>query len=272
MFTPGLTTVMATWLSGLRLSEDYLTGYFGAAGRSDSAGGVDLYTTTRATFGGPFVDVQPLPGSGINTEEDESCPSVRGDGRLLVFERGPSGYGALHHLHYATRASTSSPFAYVGPLDGVNDPTAHDQNPFLREDGQVLYFASTRGSAATGFDIYRASWDGARFGAPVPVAELNATADDFSPIVTPDDRTIYFSSSRPGPDGSASQRVWMARRDSPDHPFSAPTIVGTFDVAGTESPTFVTRDQCVLYFAVYVVDTQYPYGLTFQYVAERTAR
>jgi Tol biopolymer transport system component len=236
---------MVTTLSGLRLSADYLTGYFDELEKTTSAGTVwSLHTATRPSLDESFTKAVLLGDSAINGFDTQNDPTVRGDGLALIFGGVERREQPSMHLYLANRASTEMLFAYVGPLPNVNDSAGEDARPFLREDGRVLYFSSSRNSA-NHFDIYRATWDGSAFGAPVAVSELNTVSDELYPIVTPDDLTIFFASGR----SNGVQGIWMSSRRSANDPFSAPRSVPELNGPGVQ-PTFVTRDGCVLYFSV----------------------
>jgi hypothetical protein len=51
-------------------------------------------------------------------------------------------------------------------------------------------------------------------------AELNTTSLDGCPILSPDGRSLYMASNRPG--GHGGLDIWVAWRDSEDEPFGAP--------------------------------------------------
>lgn len=50
--------------------------------------------------------------------------------------------------------------------------------------------------------------------------ELNTPSLDGCPILSPDGRTLYMASNRPGGEGGLD--IWVARRESTDEPFRAP--------------------------------------------------
>jgi hypothetical protein len=51
-------------------------------------------------------------------------------------------------------------------------------------------------------------------------AELNTTFSEGCPILSPDGRSLYMASNRPG--GVGGLDIWVAHRDSTDEPFDAP--------------------------------------------------
>jgi hypothetical protein len=262
-FVQGLTNIGSPVVEGLRLSPDLLTGYFDARGPTSNGVLSRLYIANRATPDAPFGDVAPIGGSVSNALLNVASPTVSGDGLTIMFDM----HGQTAHLYYGTRSRTSDPFAYAGALS-VNDPAGNDWSPFLREDGNVLYFGSTR-NAGNSEDIYRAEWSGSSFGPVVPIAELNTTFIESSPIVTPDDLTIYFGSSRP-PASGHGRDIWMANRASTSDPFSAPTNVGELNSPDLKDPTYVARGGCTLYFSTNNFSATRETGA--QYVAEKPAR
>jgi Tol biopolymer transport system component len=249
---PGLDATGAVSIDGVRLSPDSLVSYFDASGLPGGIGYHDLYTATRDTPSSPFENVTPLDGHAINTPGEDLDPTVSGDGLTLLWSNGMAG-GDPVHIRYATRAVDSVPFADHGLASTVND-LGHllDTNPFLREDGRVLYFASNRVTEDS-TDIYRAPWSDSSGDAggdpPAPVTELNTSFSEVAPVVTPDDLTIYFGSDRTDGNAQGDYDVWMATRTSVSEPFSAPVDVTELDSPSYDVPTFVTRDGCTLYFS-----------------------
>jgi hypothetical protein len=241
-----LATTMALSVSGVRLSPDLNIAYFAAAFPGDVSL-VDLYTASRidpkSAFSGPVL----IPGLSVpGTQQFD--PSVSGDGRTLIFSRGqPSGNSAAH-LYSATR-ELPYPFMDVQPMGTVDDPgTALDESPFLREDGLVLYFASSR-VPANSTDIYNAARGDGGFMAPTPVTELNTANSELSPAVTPDDLTIFFASDRTDGRAQGQYDIWMGTRSSTAEMFSSVRDVGEVNSPALELPTFITRDGCTLYFS-----------------------
>jgi hypothetical protein len=239
----GLTS--GTWIGGrLWLSPDELTGYFPAVGLSDASLNTHstIFTATRDASGSPFGMIMPL--QGFNMSEAEGDPTLSGNGLTLLFTRTPADM-RLSHIYGANRPSLRASFDSVTMIESVNSADAADLSPSLREDGQVLYFASSR-VIPNGYDIYRSEWNGTGFGSPVAMSEINTRFGEFAPVVSADDLVIYFSSDRP--DGNGSNDIWMARRATVTDLFSCPTNVTELNSLNSDVPSFVTRDGCKLYF------------------------
>ncbi len=218
----------------LRLSSDYLGGFFVAAG-ADGGGALSLYESVRPSLTSPFGARQPL-SSIASDAGSESYPSIVSNGLSLFFALGGN-------IVTASRATTAAAFANVAPVQGVNT-TSDDEDPFIREDGTVLYWVSNVGG---NYDIYRATNGGSGFGTPALVTEINSASVEASPTVTPDDLVIYFASSRPDGGAKGIQDIWVASRTSVNDPFGTPTNVAELNTANYERPSFITRDRCTIY-------------------------
>jgi Tol biopolymer transport system component len=257
---------MLTAVAGLRLSADGLTAYFYGSSTSFSV----LYTAQRTELTETFGGIRAIQGAALNANEMD--PTVGSDGWTLIFsvqtlQRDPRPT----HLHYLVRDNSSTSFIYVGALPNVNAPSASDDRPFLREDGQVLYFGSTRNSSGDA-DIYRAPGNGSSFGPVSPVRVLNSPYDDDGPVVTPDDLTIYFASKRPYRGSSSAMAIWVSTRATTAEAFSEPTNVSELNSDQDKTPTFVSRDGCSLYFSAWKPPSGGLLGTTAQYVARKPDR
>ncbi|NMT74967.1 hypothetical protein HGQ61_19560 [Stenotrophomonas maltophilia] len=132
-----------------------------------------------------------------STQHDEIRLTLSPDGNTaLWFSRnrpgGPGGYDIWisHREGDRWRPATPVPFNTPG----------RDFDPAFSADGRVVYFCSDRAGGQGGDDLYRVSMgsDG-RFGEPVNLGPaVNSAADEFAPMLSPDGRTLLFSSDRAG--------------------------------------------------------------------------
>jgi WD40-like Beta Propeller Repeat len=229
--------------TGLRLSADYLSGYFSA--QPPVAGSLTMYEAQRTTPTGAFGT--PVALTALNATGG-SHPCVTGDALTLFFDStvAPDAGGLGHlDLFLATRATASSTFAPGGALLNVDTANYDETEPFVREDGQVLYFTST---ATGGGDLYRSTKVGGAFGVPAPVTELNTASIEGVPTVTADDLVMYFSSTRTDGGALGMDDIWVATRTSTSAPFGTPRNVTELNTTSGERPDFVTRDRCTIYF------------------------
>lgn len=85
-------------------------------------------------------------------------------------------------------------------------------------------------------------------GTPVNLGPLvNSPASEFNPELSSDGRHLYFSSLREG--GHGSNDLYVATRESPDHPWGEPQNLGpAINTAGWETGPSMTDDMLELYF------------------------
>ena len=74
-----------------------------------------------------------------------------------------------------------------------------------------------------------------------PIVELNLATDAESPVLTADELTIFFSSSR-GTVGGFD--VWTAHRATVSVAFEAPEPVVELSTSRDDYPTWVSEDGC----------------------------
>jgi hypothetical protein len=255
---PGMSAaVMQPSVGGEHLSPDSLTAYFHAGGRPDALNS-ELYVTTRQGLNLPFGPGISL-GAPIDTLDfDQWSPTVSGDGLTIVFSRTVHGIGNQHpfSLYLATRSDASAPFGDPVLLDNLVDGA----DPYLREDGMVLYF--TKQLLMQGASIYRAARTAQGFDTPTPVTELNTTFIVRAPVISPDELTIYFGTA---PSYSAPVSPHVATRATTNDPFGPPAIVA--ELASFANAVFVTADGCTLYLDRWAVDAVHPGGADAPYVA-----
>jgi Tol biopolymer transport system component len=225
------------------LSADELTIYFG----SDRDGVQwDIFTASRADRTDRFDD--PVLLDVLNSPSDEGDISVTPDELEAYFISNRSG---TFHIYVATRSTRTAEFsdpALVANVAGVPGSTT-EWAPFITADGSNLYFATN----ATGLeDIYRATKTGGDFDEPAPVIELNTGSyADIEAALSPDELSIYFSSTRPDGGAKGDFDIWQATRSSKDEEFSGLVNVAELNTEGYERPEWVSADGCRLYFTAY---------------------
>jgi Tol biopolymer transport system component len=119
--------------------------------------------------------------------------------------------------------------------------------PYVLAEGKLVYFSSSRINHH--FDIFRAESKGAAFATPTAVDGVNdPTYFDGYPVVSADERTMYFGTARINQ--GYSTQIWVAQRASSTSSFRAPTLVTELAAAGTyhDYPSWLSPDGCRLYF------------------------
>lgn len=78
-------------------------------------------------------------------------------------------------------------------------------------------------------------------------ATVNSAFNDFGPGLTPDGKSLYFTSNRPGGFGQAD--LWVAQRANKNAPWSTPTNLGsTVNTAAVEAVPSFSRDGRWMFF------------------------
>lgn len=113
-------------------------------------------------------------------------------GNLLFFTNnfGSNEYEKLT-IHYSVKndkGEWSKPVAVP-----FNDDKYNVTHPFYDEKNNTLYFVSDMPGGAGGMDIYRASFDGKKFGVKESVLNVNSAGHDCFPYVM--NNKVYFTSN-----------------------------------------------------------------------------
>jgi hypothetical protein len=252
---PGLNN--GTYRQGrARLSSDERTVILARAAAGDGSSGLDIVVAQRQDTAQPFGSPEPV--ANVNGPADEVSASMTSDGLTLYVESNVSdGY----RIYVARRLAPTAMFSTPAILKVVDSSSVSEGGPYVVPNGAVYFQAYNAPKA----DLYRGVVGAAGLEA-VPMTVLNTPVDDAFPVVSLDELTIYFSSTRA--DGAlGGEDIWMATRGTREEEFSAPHNLTVLNTAFDERPTWISDDGCRLYF-----DRGGSAGgpMTAIYVAERT--
>ena len=173
--------------------------------KADSQGvtRLKIYSAKRGAF-----DWEEIKELAFNSDEF-SCahPTLSADGKKLYFASDrPGGHGGMDI--YVVRKMAEGWSAPENLGEAVNTPN-NEVFPFIHSSGQ-LFFASNGHDGLGGLDIYVTSQSGETFGNVKNMGEpFNSTADDLGLILSPDAKSGYFASARPG--GMGKDDIYMFR-------------------------------------------------------------
>lgn len=171
----------------------------------DGFGDGDIYSAVNDS--GRWSRIRNL-GKGINTKYWESMPylSPGGDELFFVSDR-PGGLGGTDiYVAKLLRNGTWGEPKNLGPDINTSDD---EKSPLISPNGEMLYFSSNGRGGAGGFDIFVAKrvknkWTSVQnIGTPI-----NSRGDELYFVLTPQEDSIYFSSTRSG--GLGKYDVWVA--------------------------------------------------------------
>ncbi|TPN82862.1 TolB-like translocation protein [Aquimarina algicola] len=130
---------------------------------------------------------------GINTEYNEFSPSVDNKGNLFFCSNRPEGFGDLDVYKADFKENN-----YQTPvlLDSVINSKYHEGNVGVSPDGNMLFVMIQHKPGDYGYDDIHYSIKKEGKWSPVQNlgSDVNTYTYDFSPKVSPDGKTLYFSS------------------------------------------------------------------------------
>jgi len=224
---------------------------------------IDLYLAKRDTPASPFVTSGLLPG--VNTQAASEYWPTFGDGFLIFFESGRSlekvngNYVTdRSRIWSATRPTLLAQFSepYIQDIFKV-DAGVVESSPYLHPSSKVLYFASNGRAGKGGFDIFTAALDTSPggFGSALSITNVdsvNTTGSELMPIISFDERALYFAREE-----VTGHVIMVARREGATGPFGAAMPIGElngFDPMGASPPypdqwpSWLSDDECRMYF------------------------
>jgi hypothetical protein len=190
--------------------------------RAPGFGGVDIWASFRdhvhddSAWGTPFN-----LGSGVNSAGFDGGASYfeneDGSAPLLFFNRRLSVSPPANDIH-VSELQPDGTFGNARPVPELNSPQ-EDQRPSIRFDGLEIFFFSNRSGSmvdalkSPSFDIWVATRNSPNDGWDTPVnlgSVVNTGGAEQMPYISPDARTLYFASDRPG--GCGGLDLYMTTR------------------------------------------------------------
>lgn len=138
-----------------------------------------------------------LVSSSVNDGTEVGGASLQSNGTEMFFSayEHAAGTAGRTDIYSATKAG-ERPQVSVLP-QGIN--SEHwDSQPALSADATVLIFASDRPGGAGKSDLYISRKRRGGWTAATPLVGVNSAADEMSPTIAADGKTIFFASDRPG--------------------------------------------------------------------------
>jgi outer membrane protein OmpA-like peptidoglycan-associated protein/tetratricopeptide (TPR) repeat protein len=130
----------------------------------------------------------------FNTNYHDAVVSISHDGEHLILYRSTGGKNSTGDLYLCDLRedewSNPKPF----PAE-INSPFS-ETHACLGDDGNILYFVSDRIGGKGGKDIYVSKKENGKWSKPQNLGDvINTLFDEESPYITPDGKTLYFSSN-----------------------------------------------------------------------------
>lgn len=221
---------------------------------------IDQCNTAKKLLAAPLdVKVENM-GAEINSEFDDQSPAISADGMKLVFNtRRPETTNSLtdvegdgkyfQDIYYSDFDTLTKKWKKADDVPGSINTNAHDACTGISADGKIIFIYKNdlKDPQSRGGDIYSSKIVNGKWRTPENMAKpINTSYWEGGACISPDGKTIFFTSERPG--GSGNSDIWMAKRLTKttwDKPVNLGTDVNSaFDEVGL----FLAPDGKTLFF------------------------
>ena len=202
-------------------------------------------------------------GDSVNTERSEYYPTVSISDSLLVFTR-MSNTGE----NFVKSNFTNNHFTMAEIVEGSINNQALKGAATVSNDGEWLIFAGDFFEKGYGsYDLYISYSTPDGWSEPENLGDkINTPYWESAPSISPDSRTLYFSSDRPG--GYGGRDLYMSTR-LPNGKWSYAVNLGpTINTVGNELYPYIHADNQTLYFTS---DGLPGYGKTDLFITRKTS-
>ncbi|RYD79903.1 MAG: hypothetical protein EOP55_03625 [Sphingobacteriales bacterium] len=184
-------------------------------------------------------------GQGVNTTDAEYFPALTADGETLIFTRQLNGNEDFWNSQF--KNNTWNP---ATPLSSkINTSKYNEGAQTISPDGKYLFFTGCNRPDGLGrCDIYVSHREGKDWGEPYNVGKpVNSEYWESQPSISPDGRTLYFISNRPG--GSGGYDIWKSTITDDAKWGPAINLGPDINTSNDENTPFLHADGKTLYFS-----------------------
>lgn len=206
-----------------------------------------LFAQTAIKDSVPFEPVR-LSGT-VNTDNNEYFPSITADGQYLYFTRQVFIGAHSQEDIMVSKWNGSDWSESVGVSSYINTPTTNEGAHSISPDGKTLFFTVCEsGIGYGGCDIYYSKFKNGSWGRPMNIgAAINTKYKETQPCMSPDGKSLYFVSSRPG--GIGKLDIWVSQLQ-PDGSWGTPVNLGpNVNTPEIDERPFLHADNESLYFS-----------------------
>ncbi|OHB74887.1 MAG: hypothetical protein A2Z25_10715 [Planctomycetes bacterium RBG_16_55_9] len=183
----------------------YFSDYYSGSPRPGGLSAGDIWMTTRPSRSAPWGTPVNM-GAPINGSTLDMSPTISGDCLTLIFtSNNRAGGRGSWDLWMSTRAGVQDPWGPPMNLGSTVNSGGWDGEGGLSWDGRAVFFDSGRAGIVGTVDLWMSTRK--TIADPWAVAVnlgsvVNSSGNDGTARVSPDMRTLYFCSDRPGGFGS----------------------------------------------------------------------
>ena len=184
-------------------------------------------------------------GNGVNTADAEYFPALTADGETMVFTRQVNG-----NEDFWTSQFKNNSWSLATPLSSKINTTRYNEGAqTISPDGKYLFFTGCNRPDGLGrCDIYVSHREGKDWGEPYNVGKpVNSEYWESQPAISPDGRTLYFISNRPG--GLGGYDIWKSTITDDAKWGPAVNLGPEINTPYDENTPFLHADGKTLYFS-----------------------
>ena len=202
-------------------------------------------------------------GDSINTRELEYFPSLTIEGSKMIFTRRVD----QDEDFYESEMDNGN-WTKAKPLSGKVNTNLNEGAQNISQDGQMLVFTGCNYPEGEGScDLYYSIKNNSGWTEAQNMGrQINTEFWESSPSLSPDKKSLYFSSNRNG--GYGGKDIWVSHRLANGRWGTPENLGPTINTVGDEGCPFMHADNQTLYFN----SNGHPgYGLTDLYLSRKTS-
>ena len=208
------------------------------------------------------TDIQRM-NDRINSPAEEYLPLLPADGSFMIFTRRTRG---REDFYMSFREDSS--WSQARPVPGLNSP-GNEGAATLSADGKILVFTRCQARDSYGqCDLYLSKQVDGQWLEPRNMGpRVNTYYNETQPAFSPDGRSLYFASNRPG--GMGKMDIWRIDWMSDGRWSAAVPLDSAVNSRHNEKTPFIHYDNQTLYFTS---DRPDGYGSSDLYVSRKKQR
>lgn len=188
--------------------------------------------------------------SQVNRHNKQYFPVTTADEKWLVYTiREQKGSQEYEDIYISEKKDSS--WGYSESIsENINTPFNNEGTCSISADGKILVFTMCGNKSRNDkdCDLYISYREGSNWGKPQNMgSKINSPYWDSQPSLSPDGKTLYFASKRPG--GEGEEDLWVTKTDASgrwETPLNLGDIVNT---PGREVAPYVHPSQSTLFFS-----------------------
>jgi len=183
-------------------------------------------------------------GPNINTDWPEYLPVITAEGNMLIFTRRNKG----REDFYFSKKEETGEWSQARPLTELNSPN-NEGAICISSDGKTIIFTICNDPRGFGScDLYQSELFRGRWTPPRNLGgTINTQYKETQPSLSPDGRTLYFVSDRPG--GLGGHDIWTTEKDKKGEWQSPVNLGAPINTTEDELTPFFHFDGESLFFA-----------------------